>query len=445
MFVIQRPDGILSAAEVSHRAFGIAKALRQQGLQAGDIIALKAETSLLLILSLLACWQTGLIALPLNPKLPESQLQALATRLPIRAWLGWPGAWDWSVLDQIKPAAASIDPLPENTPATLVLTSGSSGQPKAALHTLGNHFANARGSTHHIPFGPGDAWLLSLPLYHVGGLSLLFRAWVAQGTLILPAPEQPLAAALQTFQPTHLSLVSTQLYRLQQAQVRPSGLKALLLGGSALPTGLLAWAHDQEIPLHTSYGSTEMASQISSTRPGAHLQALQTTAGYILPQRELKLASDQEIWVRGNTLFQGYWQDTGPILPQQDGWFATGDLGQWSPEDALQIIGRKDWMFISGGENIQPEEVEKALCRLPEIAEARVVPIPHPEFGLRPVAFVRVWQELPIPETLREQLREFLPGYKIPDHFLPWPEDLTTQGLKINRQALIQRAKSILH
>jgi O-succinylbenzoic acid--CoA ligase len=444
MFPLQRPDGILSATEVSHRAFGIARALHQQGLQAGDIVAVKAETSLLLILSLLACWQTGFIALPLNPKLPESQRQELAARLPIRAWLGWPGAWDWSALDQIRRAPAPLGTLPENTPATLVLTSGSSGPPKAALHSLGNHFANARGSTHHIPFGPDDTWLLSLPLYHVGGLSLLFRAWACGGTLALPAPDQPLTAALSTLRPTHLSLVSTQLYRLQQAPYIPSGLKALLLGGSALPTGLLAWAYERGIPVHSSYGSTEMASQISSTRPGASLQALQTTAGYILPHRELKLASDQEIWVRGNTLFQGYWQDTGPILPQQKGWFATGDLGRWSPEGALQVIGRKDWMFISGGENIQPEEVEKALCRLPEIAEARVVPIPHPEFGLRPVAFVRAWQQVPAPESLREQLRAFLPGYKIPDHFLPWPEDLATQGLKINRQALIQRAENRL-
>ena len=84
------------------------------------------------------------------------------------------------------------------------------------------------------------------------------------------------------------------------------------------------------------------------------------------------------------------------------------------------------------------------FSEMPEIAEARVVPIPHPEFGLRPVAFVRAWQQVPAPESLREQLRAFLPGYKIPDHFLPWPEDLATQGLKINRQALIQRAENRL-
>jgi len=132
-----------------------------------------------------------------------------------------------------------------------------------------------------------------------------------------------------------------------------------------------------------------------------------TLNGNVLPGREVRLGSDGEIFVRGPCLFQGYLGEA----PPQD-WFPTGDLGRFE-NGGLTILGRKDWMFISGGENIQPEEIERELLALPEVLEAIVLPQENPEFGKRPVAVVRAQGKVDL-KQMQGALSSRLPKYKIP-------------------------------
>ena len=137
--------------------------------------------------------------------------------------------------------------------------------------------------------------------------------------------------------------------------------------------------------------------------------------------------------MRGETRFAGYVSGQRLVTPfDSDGWYATGDIGSVDGDGYLTVIGRIDTMFISGGENIYPEEIEKALHMLDGVAEALVVPVPHPEYGFRPCAFIRSDRAFD-PDSIRDSLREFLPAFKIPDRIYPWPVGAVTAGLKPDR------------
>jgi O-succinylbenzoic acid--CoA ligase len=327
--------------------------------------------------------------------------------------------------------------IPLGRPATIIFTSGSTGVPKAALHTFGNHYHSALGSNANIALRPGDRWLHSLPLYHVGGLSILFRCLLAGATVALPQQGTPPGEAIAGFGATHVSLVSTQLLRLLREDAELGGLEAVLMGGGPIPASLVDEAVARGLPVHTSYGLTEMASQVTTTPPGARPDELRT-AGRVLPHREVGISERGEILVRGKTLFAGYVESEKLDLPlDADGWFHTGDLGELYENDYLRVRGRMDNLFVSGGENVQPEEIEEALCRLEGIEEAVVVPVPDKEFGARPVAFVRT-DDLE-PGDLARELEPVLPRFKIPISFHLWPES-EGRGMKADRAALREQA-----
>jgi O-succinylbenzoic acid--CoA ligase len=221
----------------------------------------------------------------------------------------------------------------------------------------------------------------------------------------------------------------------------PTHVRAVLLGGGPIPDVLLRRGHERGWPLHTSYGSTEMASQVTTTAPGAPLGELRT-AGRRLPHRRLRI-EEGEIQVAGAPLFRGYVTTDGLDDPRtDDGWYRTGDRGRLDARGRLHVLGRLDRMFISGGENVQPEEIEGALERLDGIERAVVVPVPDAEYGARPVAFVRArdaWD----PPALERALASVLPGFKIPDAFHSLPEDVRTGTLKIDRERLREQARKL--
>ncbi len=336
--------------------------------------------------------------------------------------------------------------LPEFDPgadATVIFTSGSTGTPKAALHTFENHWSSALGANRNIPLRPGDRWLLSLPPWHVGGLAIVFRCLLGGAAIAIKGRDEPLADAISALGATHVSLVATQLFRLlreKRGRAALSRLKAVLLGGGPAPAALIEDTLRAGVRIVTSYGSTEMSSQATASRPGDPPETLET-AGRPLAFREIAIAADGEILMRGRTLFRGYIEETG-ISPARDaaGWFHSGDLGRLDADGRLSVMGRRDTMFISGGENIHPEEIEREILRFPGMLEAIVVPVPDPEFGARPVAFLRTsGGVLPASADLDQFLRQTLPGFKLPQRYLRWPE--IEDGMKPDRRAFAGLAR----
>lgn len=305
-----------------------------------------------------------------------------------------------------NPRIPRTSPLPEGPPNSLLLyTSGSTASPKIAILSLSNLLANASTAIGPLDLRPNDQWRLTLPLYHVGGIGILIRCILARATLVLDdSPDI-----------THLSYIPTHLYRATPVYKH---LRCLLLGGAPIVS------YPKHLPVYTTYGLTEMASIVALN-------------GTVLPNREVRFADDGEIFVRGSCLFQGYLGN-----PPPPDWFPTGDLGRIE-NGKLEIVGRKDWMFICGGENIQPEEIENELLALPEILEAAVLPIDDPEFGKRPVAVVRTDLQIDL-KWIQTYLSKRLPKYKIPIALYIIDEMPRKDNFKLNRFILSQYINSQL-
>jgi len=446
------PNATLTYSELDLRVRATGKKITGLGLGAGARVALYLPKDEVYFVLLLALIQAGCVACPLSTRLPPGGAAPLLEKAGCRALI----SCDDEVLAatdvrKLHPASLYADepargqpsePLSHalDLPATIVFTSGSTGAPKGALHTFGNHYYSALGSNANIALGPGDRWLHSLPLYHVGGLSIVFRCLLAGASVALPEPGSPLDEA--TAGATHVSLVSTQLSRLLDEEgFDPGGLRAILLGGSQIPPSLLDEAIARGLPIHTSYGLTEMASQVTATTPQASREELRTS-GRPVPHREVSISEAGEIMVRGETLFSGYVRnDAVDRSLDANGWFHTGDLGELDDEGYLLVRGRKDNLFISGGENVQPEEIEQALCRLDGVDDAVVVPVPDAEFGFRPVAFVRTAGVSASAETLARALERTLPRFKVPVSFYGLPEE--AGSMKVDRASLRERARRL--
>jgi O-succinylbenzoic acid--CoA ligase len=319
--------------------------------------------------------------------------------------------------------------------AAALFTSGSSGDPKLAVHGPNSLAAAARAANARVPFGPGDRWLLSLSPHHVGGLAILVRSIVSgAATRIGRGPGNVGDDLLRDASITHVSVVGAQLRRLlddPRCVERMRALKAVLLGGGPAPA---AWRHEAVragIPVYATYGMTECASQATTARATADDAA--DDAGTPLDGVEVRLGGNDEILVRGPTVFAGYAH--GAVVRDArdaEGWFATGDLGSIDARGHLHVLGRADAMFVSGGENIHPEEIENALRSVPGITQACVVAVDDPRWQHRPIAFVTgAFDDRALLATLGAKLERF----RWPDRIYAMPASEAAKA-KPSRAAL---------
>ncbi|MBD3331886.1 AMP-binding protein, partial [candidate division GN15 bacterium] len=372
------PDQSITYGDLYGTVAKLAAVLGMDGVKESDRVALQGLSPRDTIECILALWRLKAVACPLSDKLTPGQTGEYNRWLGVSRTLREIPLADGSVLP-VTGDGWSLD-----REATVMLTSGTTGRPRAALHTLGAHYYSASGSAQNIALESLDRWLLALPLYHVGGLAILVRCLVAGASIAVPAADWTLSETVAEMRPTHLSLVPTQLYRLlQDDTVLPylKSARAILVGGGPLSASLVAQAKDLNLRMATSYGLTEMASQVCTTSLGATEQW--HTAGRVLPYRELMIADDGEILVRGECLFRRLIDESGPVIDaiDSDGWYHTGDCGHFDTDDNLVVSGRIDNMFVSGGENIHPEQIEAALGRIDGVEQAVVVSMPDKEFG----------------------------------------------------------------
>lgn len=410
-------DGSLTGEEVAARASVMARRFRSDGLESGEVVAIRGAQPSDAIHCLLALWSTGLVAFPVSDREPASVVDRLLADAGCRTVL--PEGVDRLASEGYAGPLA----LPTGA-ATLVRTSGSSGHPKIAVHSLDNHLSSARAAAEWFELGPGDSWMLALPLHHVGGLAIVMRALVSGAAVAIPPTDARLADALISQRPTHVSLVPTQLYRLlahSEAAAVLAGCKAVLVGGSPMPIALRLHALERGLRLVLSYGSTESTALVAAGG-GGDLIRLRNSAGHVLGEHVVHASERGEILIGGPSLFLGYLESGSVRDPRgADGLYATGDLGHLDANGILFVTGRKDRMFISGGENVQPEEIEVALEEADGVLGAVVVAVPHPEFGQRPVAFVRCGPKAPTSDGLEVHLVARLPRFKVPDAFYRLP------------------------
>ncbi|MEL0579356.1 o-succinylbenzoate--CoA ligase [Pectobacterium punjabense] len=433
---------------LAQRVDRLAEHLTQQGVTAESTVALRGKNSVQMLFCYLALLQCGVRVLPLNPQLPDALTEALLPTLGVGYGLCLNDKlWPNTVRSLSLPSASSSLGDTEATNytsrlcwqadrlATLTLTSGSSGMPKAVVHTFAAHLSSAEGVVQIMAFSASDSWLLSLPLFHVSGQGIVWR-WLAAGATIVVRAHQPLDSALRDC--THASLVPTQLWRLLSEETLPTALKAVLLGGATIPQVLTQQAEARGVSCWCGYGLTELASTVCAKRADGR-----SGVGMPLQGREIRLV-EEEILLRGSTLATGYWRD-GKLIPllDDDGWFHTRDRGRFV-EGEWHILGRLDNQFFSGGEGIQPENIEAVLLTHPDVQQACVVPVEDVEFGHRPVAVVEVAHSTTL-DAVRDWLQPQLAGFQRPVAYYTLPTELKNGGIKLSRQQVKSWVNAMRH
>lgn len=393
-------DDALTFAELADHVRALIPDLRTRGLEGDRPVPLVAANDLPTAVTIHAHMAMGTPMLLLHPRLTARERQALI---------------------QAAEVAAPNQPPSQDDVRTLAIvhTSGSSGTPKGVVLSRRAFAASAAASAANLGWEEADRWLLPLPLAHVGGLSILTRCLLARRPAVLaPSPEpRALMEAVRRHRVTLMSLVPTVLTRLLDLDPPappPDHLRAVLLGGAAASPALLRRAADAGWPVLTTYGLTEACSQVTTQRLGT-INRGEAGSGPPLPGIELRIGDDDAIHVRGPTLFSGYVPaGDDPFL--DDGWFPTGDHGRLDAHDNLHVLGRRGDRIVTGGENVDPVEVEQALERLPGVREACVFGVADEEWGEVVCAALVVEEERAGPEgaalesavrTLRDRLAPF--------------------------------------
>ncbi|MDF3838526.1 AMP-binding protein [Cupriavidus basilensis] len=418
------------------------------GVRPGDRVATLCLNHDLQLAMLFACARLGAIFVPLNFRLAVPELSAIAAHAGIRvllhdaphaaaaaavaaAAMQEPAAHApiESLIDRPAPRGARL-PAPsrpaDEAPLLLAYTSGSTGQPKGALHTQAGVLANARASWWAHGMTRDDHILSVLPLFHVGGLCIqTLPALLAGAQVTLHqrfAPDGWLQALAQTRATLSLMVPATLRAVLEHPGwpgADLSSLRGVMAGSSPIPRAYIDAFHARGIPLGQVYGATETG-PVSVVLRLDQAMARPGYAGWPQPEVAVRLASADgaevpdgevgELWLAGANLMQGYWRQ--PDHPDfRDGWFHSGDLAHRNADGCIEVVGRSKDMIISGGENIYPAEIENVLLGLPGVQDCAVVGLPDVHWGEVPVAVVVPAAGADLRALAQEPLREALAGH----------------------------------
>ncbi len=457
--------------------------LLADGARPGDHVAVLLPNSLAMVVTVFALARLGAVMAPLNTRLTAAEVawqvaRADCTRLihapqtaaqaanvpaalpslvlPMEAAAfssgQWPAPNDQRPTTNDQPATRHSPPA---TTQAIIFTSGTTGYAKGAVITFDNHLWSAVGSAFRLGIVPGERWLACLPLYHVGGLAVLFRSCL-YGTAVVLHHSFDVAAVRRSLRDdgiTLVSLVPTMLARLLHEGLTAADapdLRLILLGGAAAPAVLLAEARAAGLPVAVTYGLTEAASQVATmlpsdlaSKPGSAGKPLffTTVAAVDDDGRELPPGTPGEIVVRGPTVMAGYYRDEAATAAAlRDGRLHTGDIGYLDEDGDLWLLDRRADLIVSGGENVYPAEVERVLREHPAVALAAVVGLPHPEWGQQVAAAVVLRSPgAATSDELLAHCRARLAGYKRPRRLVLCAELPQTASGKVQRRLVAEQ------
>jgi len=435
-----RDDG-LTYQGLLDRAGGAARGLQEA--EAGTLAFVGLATDAFPTAVFASSW-AGIPLAPLNFRLSDEQLAPLLDRLDRPLVVADPAFVDrlralgadvvpddeWIVAaEAAEPADPwAMDPM---AVALLLFTSGTTAEPKAAVLRHEHLCSYVLGSVEFAAADADAAALVSVPPYHIAGVSnVVSNVYSTRRVVLLPQfdPDEWLATA-RAEAVTHALVVPTMLARVvdhlgADGEAHLPALRSLAYGGAPMPVTVLerALAAFGDTDFVNAYGLTETSSTIAVLGPDDHRLALASddpavrarlgSAGRLLPGVEADVR-DGLLWVRGEQV-SGEYAGLASVL-DDEGWFPTGDLAHIDDEGYLFIEGRADDTIIRGGENVAPAEIETVLLRHPAVAECAVVGLPDEEWGQR-IAAVVVTADDATEDELRDWCREHLRGSKTPDH-----------------------------
>jgi acyl-CoA synthetase (AMP-forming)/AMP-acid ligase II len=393
---------------------------------------------------------------PLNYRLPDDQLRAILTRIAPATVIvdesflprvdgveGIELVTREQFLDEVAATEADLDPdlfVDPDSIAILLFTSGTSGEPKAAILRHSNLVSYVLGTVEFMAAGDDECALVSVPPYHIAGMSALVTGFYG-GRRIYQLPQfedEAWVEAAATEQVTHAMVVPTMLQRIldileARGEKLPS-LRHLSYGGGVMPLPVIERALEwlPQVNFVNAYGLTETSSTVALLTPDDHRVALASddpevrkrlnSVGRPLPTVEVEIRDPEgsplgvgergEVWLRGEQVSGEY---VGKKVIQDDGWFPTNDAGWIDVEGYLFVGGRLDDIIIRGGENMSPGEIEDALLAHPAVSEAGVCGVPDVQWGEKVVAAVVLKPGHAVDEsTLQEWVRSRLRSSRMP-------------------------------
>ncbi|WP_138420294.1 o-succinylbenzoate--CoA ligase [Aquibacillus sediminis] len=428
--------------QLRDRARTFARKLVTCGVREGDHVALYVNNSVEMVVVIHAISYIGAVAVLINTRLSKTEIAYQLTDARVSMLVTSDQLYEqgtdietaipvYCFKDIEQQSAANIDLKQEvslDDLFTIIYTSGTTGFPKGVKHTYGNHWWSAVSSALNIGLDHDDKWLASLPLFHVGGLSILMKS-VIYGMpvyLLEKFDVDVVHKAIVQEGVTMVSVVSILLDRLIERLADgfyPETFRCMLLGGGPAPQVLLQKAKNKGIPVFQTYGMTETSSQIVTLSPTYALDKL-GSAGKALFPAQLKIMKEHrvadefevgEITVKGPMVTDGYFaNEEANEKAFHNDWLSTGDLGYLDDEGFLYVMDRRKDLIISGGENVYPAEIESVLAGIPGVKEAGVVGIEDDTWGQVPVGFV-VKTSVDLDEdAILHSCSDQLAKYKIP-------------------------------
>lgn len=393
-------DVALTYGALHAQAEAMAAALAARGVRHGDRVGFLGQNHPAQIVALFACARLGAMLLPLNWRLAAPEWRFILEDADARLLLATPdmlSAMPDLAVDATTLVASGDAPDEgcESDPVLLVYTSGTTGRPKGAVLNQRALHHNALNAAHAFEMTAQDCVLTVLPLFHVGGLNIQTTPALHAGAEVLLHPRFDADAffdAVARDRPTLTLLVPAVMQALvshpRWAGADLSSLLAIGAGSSDVPLPLIEAFHARGIPVQQVYGATETC-PIAIIQNRAEALTAPGSLGRPALHAEARIAggaTEGEIQIRGPATLRRYWPDL-PAL-DEEGWFATGDVGRLDPQGRFWFTDRLKHVIISGGENIYPAEVERLLRTAPGIIEGAIIGRPDPRWGEVPVAVV---------------------------------------------------------
>jgi len=451
----------LSYHELNRRVNRLSHALLGMDLQIGDRVAILSYNRVEFLEVIMAAAKLGLILVPLNWRLSAPELAFIlndsgAETLLFDAGLIElvEGVGDQTALKQViafgekdmprvrvyetliadqPDSEPEVDPAPDlDTPHIIMYTAGTTGKPKGAVLSQGASFWNVLNLNLPMDFSSKDRNLVVLPMFHIGGIGLFTLPMLYDGgTVVIQRtfdPVQTLALLKQEDITLFFGVPAIFLALIQQPDFDAAAfnhVRVVMSGGAPLPVSLVRQYHEAGIALQQGFGMSEAAPSIATLekelalakagsigKPVFHLDARIVDD----EMHELPAGEVGELVIRGPNLLQGYWKLPDATEKAFSGdWFHTGDLARMDADGCLYIVERKKDMFISGGENVYPAEVENAIFQIPQIAEVAVIGVKDPKWGEvgRAVVVVKEGRKVTADDII-DHLKGSLAKYKIP-------------------------------
>lgn len=459
----------MTYAELENRASRAAGVLQELGVARGDRVAILCRNRIEFFEIMFACAKLGAILAPLNWRAPAPELAAVIADCTPKllvfgredaetaAALALPGL----ALDvDYEPLLAKTPPLKTDTcwrgddVWSLIYTSGTTGAPKAVIKTFQMAMVNAFHATQAFGIREGDHTVNFLPLFHTAGIHLLAMPVLMAGGTVHVLPGFDADRAIDLLPRLDLFFAVPAVYQQIAAHARFndadfSHVRAWGCGGAPLPDVLVERFAAKGARVCNGYGMTETGPTAFVAHPDDALSKIGSVGKpqLLLDVRivdvngvEVAEGESGEIWMRGPGLTPGYWnkpEETAKAFTE-DGWLKSGDIGRRDGEGCYYVAGRIKEMFISGGSNVYPAEIENTLARHPAVLEAAVVGVADEKWGEVGAAFVLAKPGTPAPsaEELIQFCRANLASYKIPRHVRFVDEFPRTAAGKIRKNLL---------